>query len=101
MFGAAFGGQHEAVLKEHVIAESDDIVCKGYQYFPPGAVQLQWLEQAPKTASDLWISHGVQFYPCGDRRRAPRRAAWCARPRPEMAQVRGRCFALSRQLVPT
>jgi hypothetical protein len=37
-----------------VVAESDDIVeCAGYQYFPSSAVRMEWLEKAPKTASDL------------------------------------------------
>ena len=53
----------KAMLKNHVIAESDDIVeCKGYQYFPSSAVRAQWLEKAEKTASDHECPHGVQFY---------------------------------------
>ncbi len=82
----------KAVLNGHVIAESDDIVdCKGYQYFPPDAVQLQWLERAPKTASDHECPHGVQFYHVVVDGVRHDRAAWCYEtPRPEMTQVHGR-----------
>jgi len=82
----------KAVLKDHVIAESDDIVdCKGYQYFPPGAVQMQWLQRAPKTASDHECPHGVQFYHVVIDGVRHDRAAWCYEtPRPEMSQVGGR-----------
>ncbi len=82
----------KAVLKGQVIAESDDIVqCKGYEYFPPAAVRLQWLERAPKTASDHECPHGVQFYDVVIDGVRHGRAAWSYEtPRPEMAQVRGR-----------
>ena len=53
----------KAMLESHVIAESDDIVeSGGYQYFPNSSVHMEWLEKAPKTASDLACPHGVQFY---------------------------------------
>ena len=53
----------KAILKDHVIAESDDIVeTGGYHYFPPSAVRTEWLEKAEKTAKDLECPHGVQFY---------------------------------------
>jgi uncharacterized protein (DUF427 family) len=53
----------KAVVDGHIIAESIDVVENGgYQYFPPSAVQMHWLEKAPKTASDLECPHGVQFY---------------------------------------
>lgn len=82
----------KAVLKGHVIAESDDIVdCKGYQYFPPSAVRLTCLELTDKTASDLECPHGVQFYDVVVDGVRHDRAAWCYEtPRPEMTQVRGR-----------
>jgi uncharacterized protein (DUF427 family) len=81
-----------AVLNGHVVAESDDIVdCKGYRYFPPAAVRMQWLERAPKTASDHECPHGVQFYHVVIDGVRHDRAAWCYEtPRPEMAQVGGR-----------
>jgi hypothetical protein len=53
----------KAVVDDRVIAESDDIVENGgYHYFPPSAVRREWLEKAPRTASDLECPHGVQFY---------------------------------------
>jgi uncharacterized protein (DUF427 family) len=53
----------KAVVDGHVIAESTDIIENGcYQYFPPSAVRLEWLEKSPKTASDLECPHVVQFY---------------------------------------
>ena len=52
-----------AILRGHVIAESDDIVvCDGYQYFPDTAVRMAWLEKAAKTESDRACPRGVQFY---------------------------------------
>jgi uncharacterized protein (DUF427 family) len=79
----------KAILKGHVIAESDDIVaCDGYQYFPSSAVRMEWLEKAPKTESDRVCPHGVQFYDVvieGDRYE---RAAWSYEaPRAAMKQV--------------
>jgi uncharacterized protein (DUF427 family) len=53
----------KAILEQHVIAESDDIVeSGGYQYFPDTAVHMEWLEKTAKTASDRACPHGVQFY---------------------------------------
>jgi uncharacterized protein (DUF427 family) len=79
----------KAVLKDHVIATSNDLVeLDGYQYFPSSCVQLQWLEKAPKTASDLECPHGVQFYDVviGSERHA--RAAWVYEaPKPVMQHV--------------
>ena len=79
----------KAILEGRVIAESDDIVeCKGYQYFPVSAVKTQWLEKAPKTASDHECPHGVQFYDVVIDGARHDRAAWCYEaPRPEMSQV--------------
>jgi uncharacterized protein (DUF427 family) len=82
----------QAVLKGHVIADSDDIVeTGGYHYFPSSATRLEWLEKAPKTEHDLECPHGVQFYDViidGERHA---RAAWSYEsPRPKMQQVGGR-----------
>jgi len=53
----------KAVLKDRVIAESDDIVEHGgYHYFPSAEVRLELLEKAVKTASDLQCPHAFQFY---------------------------------------
>ena len=53
----------KATLKDKVIADSNDIVeCAGYLYFPRSSVRMDWLERAPKTASDIECPHGVQFY---------------------------------------
>ena len=46
----------KAVLKDRVIAESDDIVeTGGYHYFPPSTVRTEWMEKAEKTAKDLGV----------------------------------------------
>jgi uncharacterized protein (DUF427 family) len=82
----------KAMLKDKVVAESDDIVENGgYQYFPPSAVRADWLEKAEKTESDHACPHGVQFYDVVlDGTRHPR-AAWSYEaPRPSMKQVEGR-----------
>ena len=82
----------KAVLKDHTIAASDDIVSVGgYDYFPPGTVRREWLVKAPKTAHDLECPHGVQFYDVEiDGTRHPR-AAWSYEaPLPRMQQVGGR-----------
>jgi uncharacterized protein (DUF427 family) len=82
----------KATLKNHVIAESDDIVeTGGYHYFPPQSVHLAWLEKSPKTDRDKECPHGVQFYDVViDGARTPR-AAWCYEaPQPKMAAVGGR-----------
>jgi uncharacterized protein (DUF427 family) len=67
----------KAILKGHVIAESDDIVeAGGYQYFPRSSVRVERLEKAEKTESDRACPHGVQFYDVViDGTRHPR-AAW-------------------------
>jgi len=82
----------KAMLKDQVVAESDDIVeSGGYQYFPASAVRADWLEKADKTESDHACPHGVQFYDVVlDGTRHPR-AAWSYEaPRPSMKQVEGR-----------
>lgn len=81
-----------ATVDGHVVADSNDIVdCKGYQYFPASAVRMQWLEKAPKTASDRECPHGVQFYHVVIDGVRHDRAAWSYEaPRPEMAQVKDR-----------
>ena len=82
----------KAMLKDQVIAESDDVVeCGGYQYFPSAAVRLDRLEKAPRTESDRACPHGVRFYDVvlGDERH--QRAAWSYEaPRDTMKHVAGR-----------
>jgi uncharacterized protein (DUF427 family) len=82
----------KATLGSRVIAESDDIIeSGGYQYFPPNAVRRDWLEKAPKTASDLECPHGVQFYDVVIEGERHKRAAWSYEtPQPRMQQVAGR-----------
>ena len=82
----------KAVLQVHVIADSDDIVENGgYAYFPSTATRLEWLEKAPKTASDHACPHGVQFYDAVIDGKKHERAAWSyERPQPKMQQVGGR-----------
>ena len=82
----------KAVLQGHVIAESDDIVeTGGYAYFPSTATRLEWLEKAPKTASDHACPHGVQFYDAMIDGKRHERAAWSyERPQPKMQQLGGR-----------
>lgn len=82
----------KAVLKDFVIADSDDIVEHGgYHYFPNADVRVEWLEKTEKTASDLQCPHGVQFYDVViDGKRHPR-AAWRYEvPRPSMSHVADR-----------
>ena len=79
----------QATLNGRLIADSTDVVeTGGYVYFPRTAVQMNCLEQAPKTASDLECPHGVQFYDVViDGARFPR-AAWSYEaPGPTMKQV--------------
>jgi uncharacterized protein (DUF427 family) len=67
----------KAMLQHHVIAESDDIVENGgYHYFPSTSVHMEWLEKAPKTASDRACPHGVQFYDVVVDGSRHERAAW-------------------------
>jgi uncharacterized protein (DUF427 family) len=79
----------QATVNGNVVADSDDIIeCKGYQYFPPSSVRMEWLEKTERTQSDLECPHGVQFYDVviGDARH--KRAAWSYEaPRPNMQQV--------------
>jgi len=79
----------KAIVDNHVVADSDDIVTTGgYEYFPKSSVRLDWLEKAAKTARDLECPHGVQFYDVVvDGARHPR-AAWIYEaPRETMRQV--------------
>ena len=82
----------KAVLKDHTIATSDDVVSVGgYDYFPPGTVRREWLVKSPKTEHDLVCPHGVQFYDVvinGERH--PRNAWSYEAPQPKMEQVRDR-----------
>ena len=82
----------KAMVDGEVVAESDDIVeCKGYQYFPPRSVRLDWLEKAAKTADDRACPHGVQFYDVIVRGKRHGRAAWSYEaPRRELKEVAGR-----------
>ncbi len=82
----------KAVLKGHVIAESDDIVaCDGYQYFLSATARLAWLEKTAKTESDRACPHGVQFYDVAIDGARHERVAWAYEaPRASMAQVAGR-----------
>jgi uncharacterized protein (DUF427 family) len=82
----------QAMVDGQVIAQSDDVIeCKGYQYFPPGAVRMERLEKTARTADDHACPHGVQFYDVVIQGRRHARAAWSYEaPRPEMAQVGGR-----------
>ena len=82
----------KAVVDDKVVAESNDIVERGgYQYFPSAAVRMEWLQKAPKTASDLECPHGVQFYDVVIDGVRHDRAAWSYEaPRPGMKQVAGR-----------
>ena len=82
----------KAILNDREIAASDDIVSVGgYEYFPPAAVRLEWLQKAPKTEHDLECPHGVQFYDVVIDGARHARAAWSYEaPRPTMQQVGGR-----------
>ena len=82
----------KAIVDGHVVAESADIIENGgYQYFPPSAVRLEWLEKTPKTPSDLECPHVVQFYDVViDGKRHVRNAWVYESPQPKMAQVRDR-----------
>jgi uncharacterized protein (DUF427 family) len=82
----------KAVVDDHVVAESDDIVeAHGYQYFPRSSVRMEWLAKTPQTADDLECPHGVQFYDVVIDDARYERAAWSYEaPRPSMAQVGGR-----------
>ena len=79
----------KASLDGCVLAESADIVeFGGYAYFPHAAVRTDWLEKAPRTASDLACPHGVQFYDAVIEGVRHERVAWCYEaPRPALASV--------------
>ena len=79
----------KAMLKGHLIAESDDIIgCGGYHYFPSSAVRMEWLEKAPRTESDRACPHGVQFYDVVIDGTRHERAAWVYEaPRAGMREV--------------
>jgi uncharacterized protein (DUF427 family) len=82
----------QAIVNGHVVAKSNDVIdCKGYQYFPPSAVRMDWLEKTEKTADDLKCPHGVQFYDVVVEGARHPRAAWSYEsPRPEMHEVKDR-----------
>ena len=82
----------KAMLKDRVIADSDDIVEQGgYRYFPNAHVRVELLEKAARTASDLACPHGVQFYDVViDGKRYPRAAWRYEAPRPAMSHVADR-----------
>jgi uncharacterized protein (DUF427 family) len=82
----------KAILNGHEVAASDDIVeVGGYQYFPPSAVHMEWLEKSPKTADDMKCPHGVQFYDVVVNGARHARNAWIYEsPQPKMAQVKDR-----------
>jgi uncharacterized protein (DUF427 family) len=82
----------KAILQDHVIADSDDIVeSGGYHYFPAEATRRDWLEKAPKTDSDRACPHGVQFYDVVIDGVRHGRAAWSYEaPRPALQPIGGR-----------
>ena len=82
----------QATLNGRVIAESDDVIaCKGYLYFQRSAVQMNLIEPAANTASDLECPHGVQFYDVVLDGTRYARAAWSYEaPQPAIAHVGGR-----------
>jgi uncharacterized protein (DUF427 family) len=82
----------KATLQGHVLADTDDIVdAAGYHYFPRAAVRMEWLETAPRTASDRACPHGVQFYDVVIDGERHARAAWSYEaPQPAMRPVAGR-----------
>lgn len=82
----------KAMLKDHVIAESNDIVeAGGYRYFPREAVRIDYLAKAAKTESDRACPHGVQFYDVVIDGISHPRAAWSYEaPLPAMRQTANR-----------
>ena len=81
-----------AILKDRVIAESDDIVEeRGYHYFPNAVARIDLLEKSEKTEFDHECPHGVQFYDVMIDGARHERAAWrYEAPRPSMKHVAGR-----------
>ena len=79
----------KAVVDGQVVAQSNDVIdCKGYQYFPSGAVRMDWLQKTAKTADDLKCPHGVQFYDVVEGGTTSPRAAWSyLAPQPKMKPV--------------
>ena len=79
----------KAVLKNRVVADSDDIVeAGGYRYFPRASVRMEWLEKTEKTESDRACPHDVQFYDVVVEGVRAERAAWSYEaPRPSMQRV--------------
>lgn len=82
----------KAILRDHEIAASDDIVeVGGYHYFPPSTVRREWLQKTEKTADDLRCPHGVQFYDVVIDGVRHARNAWSYElPQPKMEAVRDR-----------
>ena len=92
----------KATVDGKVVAESNDMVERdGYQYFPPGAVHMEWLEKVPKTAKDSRmparrpvLRRGGRWQTSRPRRLGLRVAApedgGCRRPRRLLAGRRGR-----------
>ncbi len=82
----------KASVDGHIVAESNDIIaCHGYDYFPQGAVRMDWLEKTVKTNGDLECPHGVQFYDVVvDGKRHVRNAWQYEAPQPRLAMVAGR-----------
>ena len=82
----------KAILGDHQVANSSDIVSMGgYEYFPPATVRLDWLEKSVKTENDLRCPHGVQFYDVViDGKRHARNAWSYESPQPKMESVRDR-----------
>lgn len=82
----------KATLNGQQIATSDDIVeAGGYQYFPPSAVRMDWLEKSARTVEDLKCPHSVQFYDVVvDGVRHARNAWIYEAPQPKLAQVKDR-----------
>lgn len=79
----------KATVDGRVIADSGNIVEDGgYQYFPRGAVRMDLLQKAEKTASDLKCPHGVQFYDVVVDGKRHARAAWSYEaPKPSKAEI--------------
>lgn len=66
----------KASVDGRVVAESEDIVaCRGYEYFPPAAVRIDWLEKAEKTERDSSVRTA-----CNSTMSSSRASATSARP---------------------